>query len=763
MRNARCLLPVIGIAIISCHFKDNSDKYSISKTNDDIRITAGILEQKINCAENNFLTGQLFVNGEKLNMENLEELQVTFWKALPNKEPVGIDYSSEAGVEQTDAVKNQTDALAVNKKETSRIQEVQWIDSIEVSNANFGNVFNNHSYQISEPERGKKWLTLTFTSDKILKGISMDIIYEINNGYPAIRKWVKFYNRGDQWLKISDLMLEQLALNKKYFHSTLLTPNSRGIDPSIVAFSDSSASKGIISASEIPSKLRHLSLDGTSGYNPDYFEWVIGPGESFESEPVFLYAFSGESFPTVSAVSTALDRCVETTFNTFLKEKILRTVARSKSIAPVFCSWTNYSANINDDNMHTATDIASRMGFHCFQLDAGWSDTGPKGGWAVSTPKPNPQNFKDLDGLSQYIRSKNMEPGLWYSVFINEQLADKGGPEPVLFSLPLIRRAGGLGLSLCYSKSREKYIDDIVYLHKTYKADYFKQDLSNVCYGDIAHGHESRTLKESYLRGLRGLFATQDEIHRQAPNLWLQLSHEIYWETPGPEADIAVLKHVDSYHSAPNEYWGAGNRSKLVSPEWKYNVDSLKQKLIHGAFRARNLLYGHRGLPLDRVEVFGAVTTNFKESLTPEVLDRQVCSWLMGAPISFSGDLSSLTPENIHQYHSRFAMLENLQEKYGIYSCFQFSGVPAPTDTGWHWWGKLNDEGCGAVVVLRGNEGADFQKINIPWVKADKKYQLKALFADKDLGTFLGNQLLNGELILSLIQFGQEIIEITVK
>ena len=739
--------------------KPNSQKWEIKKQGNTILINAGILEQKFDCSGNSLSSG-FQVNGVKLDGENADEIQVVFRKASPNEEPQGINYSSEAGVEQTDAVKNQTDALAVKKKENKSLQNVQWIDSVKLDRKTFSQIFNRYASQVLESQEGTKRLTLTFFSDKIMKGISLEINYEIYTGYPVIRKWVKFQNRGEQWIKISDLILEKLCLSEKYRYSALLTPNSRGIDPSIVAFSDTAASSGIILASEIPSRLRYLSLDGTSGYHPDFFEWVIGPGESFESEPMFIYAFSGESYPTVSSVSTALDRCVESEFHSFLNEKILLPANKNKSIAPVFCSWTNYSANIKDANMCAAADVASGIGFKCFQLDAGWSDTGPNGGWAVSTPKPNLQNFKDLNGLSQYVRSKNMKTGLWYSVFLNEKEADKSGKEPPLFSLPLIRRAGGLGLSFCYEKSRQKYADEIVYLNKTYQSDYFKQDLSNVCYGDIARGHESRTLKESYLRGLRGLLETQDEIHRQAPEIWLQLSHEIYWETPGPEADIAVLKHVDSYHAAPNEYWGAGNRSKLVSPEWKYNVDSLKQKLIQGAFRARNLWYAHRGLPLDRVEVFGAVITNFKGSLTPDIIDRQVCSWLMGAPLSFSGDLSSLTDENIERYRSRFAMLENLQQQCGIYSCFQYSGVPVPTDEGWHWWGKLNADGCGAVVVLRGSVGANLQKINIPWVESNKKYHLKALFSGKDIGEFSGRQLQNGDLKLELPRFGQEIIEV---
>lgn len=747
-----------------CESKRSSQEWVIRVEGAQAQIKAGILERHVELSDRCVATDSVLVDGVTIAGENADEFSVVFWKASPNTEPKRMDYSPEPGVDQQDAVKNQTDALAVEKLGKQQENFVGWIDSVAVSGRHLNDVLQLVGYSSTSPEKGTNNLSLFLAAadGSPWDGLSAEIVYEIYDGFPAIRKWVRFKNFGLDWIKLDHLVLDEVETREGYSSATLLTPGHRGIDPSIVAFSDSAASRGVIRGSEIPSKLRIISEKGAAGYHPDYFERVLGPGEFFESEPVFLFAFSGESISTVSSVSTAQDRCVEGEFQTFLTDKILLTKENGKEVAPVFCTWTNYNANINDENMRVAADIASQIGFRTFQLDAGWSDTGASGGWAVSTNQPNKNNFPDLKDLSSYILSKNMKTGLWYSVFMDEKEANKDA-DTVLFSLPLIRRSGGLGLSFCYDKSRKKYVDDLVYLHQNFQAGYFKQDLSNICYGDIARGHESRTQKESYLRGLRGLLATQDEIRRQAPGVWLQLSHEIYWETPGPEADLAVLKHVDSYHTAPNEYWGAGNRKELVGPEWNYKVDSLQQKLLQGAFRARDLMYAHRGLPLERIEIFGAVTTNFNGSLTTEIQDRQICSWLMGAPLSFSGDLTSLIEENTERYRSRFEMLDRLQKEYGIYSCFQFSGVPAPTDEDWHWWGKLNEKGCGAVVVLRGSGGEDSRKINIPWVKYNKKYQVNGLFSGNNFGQFTGEQLQNGDLVVSLNKFGQEIIEVAEK
>ena len=743
------LIIFISYTLFSCkNFTEN--KFSIFKEGNDVKLKAGILERNIQVSENAAYTTSVLVDGENVIQGRTGEFSAIISKALPNEEPKGIGFSSAAGVEQKESVKNQTDALNVNKKDFQPKQGVKWENPVNIIGAEPCSVFDSISFLIDSQEADKSKLIIVYYSNNPeWEGIKAEIIYEIYMDFPAIRKWIKFSNKGSQWIKIDNLVIDDIKVAKPFATHTILTPHMRGIDPSIVAFHDPLSSRGIIISSEVPSKLRKISDEGATGYNPDYFEWVVGPDETFKSVPVFMYAFSEESYPTVSSISTAVDRCVETDFKTFLEKHILPRTSIKKEIAPVFCTWTNYSSNINESNMREAAKIASYIGFKYFQLDAGWSDT-QGGSWAISTINPNHNKFPDLVGLSNYIRSKGMKTGLWYSVFTSEKIGINTKIGPILASLPIIRRDNGVGLSMCYSKSRKKYINDLLYLHLNYNADYFKQDLSNICYGDIAQGHESRTLKESYLRGLRGLLAIQDEIHKQAPEIWLQLSHEIYWETPGPEADVAVLKHVDSYHAAPNEYWGAGKRSKRVSPDWGLNPDSLKQKLINGAFRARLLFYAHRGLPVDRIKIFGAVTTNYKGSLTPEVQDRQICSWLMGAPLSYSGDLSSLTKENIEHYRDRFAMLGRLQNEYGIYSYFQFSGVPAPTDEDWHWWGKLNPEACGVVIVIRGSSGEESRIINIPWVLPDKKYRVKGLFSRTEFGVLKGEQLKNGSLTISL-------------
>ena len=248
-------------------------------------------------------------------------------------------------------------------------------------------------------------------------------------------------------------------------------------------------------------------------------------------------------------------------------------------------------------------------------------------------------------------------------------------------------------------------------------------------------------------------------LHHRTPEVRTELTHEIYWGTPGVPCDVAALKHADLYHIPLNKCLGSGPGGRY-DPEWDVSPDKLRRRLLRACFNARKRYYAHRGLPLRGLEYWAAATVNHRGSLSPRVQDRQVCSWLMGAPMVFSGDLSSLTEENIAHYRKRFRLLDRLQEEYGIYRHFQYSGVPDPTDKKWHWWGKLNDRGHGAVVVLRGSEGQGRRSINIPWVDPGKSYRVTACFKGQELGVFTGRQLRNGKVTLSLPRYGQDILEV---
>lgn len=727
---------------------NKNEVYSIITTKEGVEITAGILKRSISLSNNQIKTKSLRVSETEILSAPSTEFQVTFYRADPNVRPPGLKL-----VDGDKPVWSNSTAANGSGIE----QPVEWKDAMLQNGQKLAEFFKIVSSKVTPLAKGVTRLNIRALSfgASPLKDVTINVFYEIYDGYPAIRKWIEIVNNGFHWLKIDKLVIDDIDIASGFRTAIPLTPEEQGAESSLIAFTNTEHSSGIIAASEIPSATRKIEKSGAMGYANENFEWVIGPSENFISEPVFHVAFSGNVTKTISGSSTPLDRYVEGTLKLFMENCIGLRGDPAMVPAPIWCSYTNFLVDLKDADMREQANIAARCGFVTFQLDEGWAKTPSPGG-----SEPDEARFPHFDDTCRYITSKGLLLGLWISCYRGLDSKDMAAL-PSARSLPLFMNTKR-GYAMSFSSSWADYFaNDLVYMRDRYGMLYVKEDLTNISKGDVAEGHQSRTKKESLLRGLRGLLQTNKKVAELAPDVWTQITHEIYWRTPGPPADIAALKHACAFHTTPNTYLGAGNGSKRVSQDWPYDPLKLRADLIKSCWQARQRFYDHRGLPLYAVEFYAANAVNIKGSLTPAVQDRQVCSWLMGAPTVFAGDLSSLTNEHIEHYKNCFGILKRLQQTYGIYRYFQYSGVPGPTDTNWHWWGKLNQDGYGAVVVIRGSEGENTRVVNIPWVQSKRKYNLTALFSNKKLGSFTGSELMRGAIHLSLPIYGQEILELS--
>ena len=759
---------IFGLFFVHSHVRAGTgdDNHRILISEDRIvLLSADVLQKQIRIDGTNLHVDSYQLNGQSLLGDTAFEICMQISKAFPNEKPLGIDETQADEIQQKAATQNKTDALEVSGGAGVIQQNVTWTNPITLQSNNWNDIFRKVHCIISQPKTGTQRLNIRLATldHPALPDLTVNIYYELYENYPAIRKWVEISNHSVNWLKIDKLLLDGLVVSGNFQTVTDLTPIELGATSSIRSYGTSDHSAGIIIGSEVPSAIRVITPEGRTGYSEAYFEWVIGPAERFVSEPVFHYGYFGETRPTISAVSTTLDRTIERPFRSFLYDCVGIKQFDASRFVPLWCSWTNFMSNVNEHNIAEMAQLAARCGFHGFLIDAGWGTSFSKV-FAPASIIPDKKKFPDFEMMSEKIRSQGLAFGLWVSCFRHPTFDPDLTAMPDAFSLPKIKRDEGLAMSYA-SQWRYYYADDLLKLRDQFGVTYLKQDFTNIKFGDIACSHDSRTLKESYLRGLRGLFEAQDLIAEAAPDINIQLTHEIYWGTPGVPCDIAALKHAHTYHIPPNDYSGAGNRGQRVRDEWvdnpNFTPEKLQSELIRGCWNARNRFYAHRALPLQSIEYYGAATVNVRGSLTPDIQRRQICSWLLGTPNVFAGDLASLTEENIKTYQTCFSMLDEINGKYGIYRHFQYSGVPAPTDDDWHWWGKLNEEGTGVVVVIRGRGGENTRKINIPWVEQDKQYRVFSRFSGRLIGNYAGHELIDGKLQITLPSFGQDIIEIS--
>jgi hypothetical protein len=712
----------------------------VSAIPDGFRIRAGALERTLGFAGGNITTAGLAVDGRELLAQPGSEVSFTLSHAEPNQRPAGLTPDGTPPLDSSGLFRRVNDTALY---EDRRPNAPRWVAVTRIESRTWGSKISSET---SQPKIGVTRLTVHAGLAKA--GLEVAVLYEVYDGYAAIRKWVEISNHSNNWVKIDHLALDDIRLADIFRHRTPLTAADYGAEASVVGFTNREGTHGIIAASEIPSALHHIDETGEQGYRDEFFEWVLGPGETFVSEPVFQYGFAGESWRTISAISTPLDRTVEGPYMRFVRQILGIASDHSPFVAPQWLTWASFGPKIDDAIVRQSADILARAGFAQMLLDDGWQ----KGrlGTVVNTA-----TFPDFAATTAYVRSKGLTLGLWLSCFRDVNSPDlQAMPENRI--LPAIMRNPSLpGLAMSFASPwRHYFAQDLVTLARRYGVTYYKQDFTNILAGDLAEGHESRTRKESLLRALRGLLAAQDEIRENAPEVTTELTHEIYWGTPGIAADLAALKHASQFHIPPNDPRGDFRGPAPAS------VEAHRADLRAGCWMARQRFYACRGLPLYPLEYYAAVTKSFEGSLTTEIQDRQIASWLLGAPLNFSGDLRTLSEQNIAHYRRRFEALAALQKRYDIYHHFQFSGVPEPTDTDWHWWGKLNEQGNGAVVVVRGSGGAARRAVNIPWVLASQGYHVIGVFTGKDYGAMDGKQLQERGVPVTLPAFGQELLEI---
>jgi hypothetical protein len=730
---------------------------SITLTTGQAVLKAGFSERVIRIIGNTVRTVRYSVGGQEMLAAPAREFSVAISREQSNRRPRGLrpgetpesNYFSAAN-----RARWRSENFDHSRYDDTRADAPKWVDRVLVEASAWQALASPPRAEVSKAgEATRLTIHTALSGNPVVEGVRVELNYEAYGSYPVVRKWVRIGNGGRNWLKLDAMVIDDLhlaPLTRKPLAAAMF-----GVQPSVVAFEAPGGVAGLIAASEIPSALRFISDQGAMGYNPNLFEWVLGPGEEFISEPVFYFGFNGEVHRTISSVSTPLDRTIEGQYMDFLRRRIGVAADHAPMHGPQWMTWAYFYDKIDDVLVRQLADIASRAGFSEMLFDDGWQ----KGrlGTEIDTVK-----FPDFAATADFVKSKGMALGLWVSCFRNRDSRDMREMPDARILPELIRSPALPGLAMSFASPwRDYYVNDLIELARRYGIRYFKQDFTNIMYGDLAEGHESRTRKESLLRGLRGLLDAQAKLRQKGPAIVNEITHEIYWGTPGVPADLAALKVTARFHIPPNEAIGTDLAREFQGRTISSGEHA--EALRRGCWLARQRFYSHRGLPLYPLEFYAAATTNHEGSLTPQIQDRQVASWLMGMPVCYSGDARTLSAANIAHYRKRLDEIRRLQKAYGIYQYFQFSGVPEPTDTDWHWWGKLNAEGYGVVVVVRGSEGAPRRAVNIPWVRHDRDYRLAGQFSGKQYGTAQGASLQEAGITVELPVFGQELLELAPK
>ena len=576
-----------------------------------------------------------------------------------------------------------------------------------------------------------KGATVKLQGTKGFSGIEADITYFLYPDLPVIRKQIKILNNSQKEIRIESLDIEKLILGFSFVEAVTYANYGRqkhlstylgDWDDPVIAVHSYSQNAGILLGNESPGVLKRTA------YNTGYNNVDIGLTHKGENYPFRKYIKSGESWTTPQvfvmpyANSTDPWKIMNTSLADFVRRHMgLRINEIGKRPTIMYNNYVPFNDNFKDTLLVTLSNLASECGIKQFEIDCGWhtteGNTGKSVSWIENTGDWIPDNSKFPNGLKpvfDVIRRNGMEPGLWISVGSSSSKSkvfhdhpewavrnEKGAPVD-------LHTTGGIDLNtMCFGTEWSGYIKkkildlvkneglgfvklDLTVATSAYVTDYKKSG----CSAKDHPYHKDR--EESLIVIYERLFQLFDELHAEAPNLYIDCT----FETAGKLQliDYAFCEHAE------------GN--------WLTNIG---ESFPVGAFRIRNLTWWKSpAIPASSL-IIGNLQMN-----SPEFI--QELKTLIGSFPIVLGDLRKLSNEKKVEIRQWTDWISKMQKQYN-YDLFR-QDLPSfgePTEGSWDAWSRINtDTKEGGIVGVFREGSLDNQRtVSIPGLTRNKLYRVK--------------------------------------
>ena len=544
--------------------------------------------------------------------------------------------------------------------------------------------------------------------------IKLSITYLLYPELPVIRKKIAFLNTGAQELKLEALDIECLRFQYSGTgtHCWVMNDYARQkslgqfvgdwYDP-VVVVHEVDRHRGIVLGNEAPGVMKRTTaflkpnLLTTGLTHPDQnfgFRKWIKPGESWESTWVFsgIYADSDDPYAVLNGP-----------VNDFVR-KFMGTRLSKIPEKPVFVynTWEPFKHDISEKLIYELVDAAAECGFREFVIDDGWQTS--YGDWGINREKfPN-----GLKPVFDYIKSKGMKPGLWISLGAAEVTSNVYKQHPEW----LTRKADGTPInlqadndkihvwetySMCMTTGWYDHIKGIILnLVKEHGLEYIKGDFAVVtgayttdktrsgCNATDHPMHKDRN--ESMLEMYRRTWQLFDDLHKEAPNLFIDCT----FETMGAYQliDLDMCKHAD------------GN--------WLSNFGESGEKAPLLSLRIRQMSWWRSPVIPASAMVIG------NQHLDDPKFELSLMSLAGSLPIVL-GDPRLLSKDQRARVKTWAVWLQKMQNKHDFMSFRQdMPGFGEPAAGCWDGFQRINSETkSGGIAGVFRNNSAESQRIAV--------------------------------------------------
>lgn len=249
------------------------------------------------------------------------------------------------------------------------------------------------------------------------------------------------------------------------------------------------------------------------GINPHLFEWIVSPGEKFET-PECVMSYSNEGFHGTS-----------NHMHDFVNEHIVRGEYKKKERPVLLNNWEAHFFDFNEGKLLRLAKEAKQLGVELFVLDDGWfgernDDHAGLGDYTVN-PKKLPHG---LNAFAEKIKSIGLDFGLWFEPEMVNEDSELYRHHPE-YAIKLPNRNAVLGrnqlvLDLCQKEVRDYIVEQVSTILDEVDIRYVKWDMNR----HIAEAF-SKALQnqgEFYHRYILGLYEVFTRIFVPRPHILLE-------------------------------------------------------------------------------------------------------------------------------------------------------------------------------------------------------------------------------------------------
>lgn len=251
----------------------------------------------------------------------------------------------------------------------------------------------------------------------------------------------------------------------------------------------------------------------TYGMNEEDFEWVLAPGDMFET-PQAVISYSKDGIDNMSQ-----------NFHRFIKENII-TYQKDREYKPIlFNSWEGCFFDFNTESIIRYIEDAKKIGTELFVLDDGWfgarnNTSAGLGDWVVNESK------LDLEKVIQACHEHGMRFGIWFEPEMINVDSDlfRAHPEYVLGrkDTDLTMQRHQLVLDYTNPAVVNHIFEQMCKILDHYKIDYVKWDHNRDIAEHISNCIPDERQGEVYHRIILGYYDLLGKIRSRYPDLMVE-------------------------------------------------------------------------------------------------------------------------------------------------------------------------------------------------------------------------------------------------